>query len=748
MKLEFLETNVHKSAEFKEEQFGIGDVRVIFEILRSKMYPNPIKSFTQEIMCNARDAHREVNTPNVPIVVKMPTSLDRIFSVRDYGIGIGPERMSNVFIKYGMSTKRDDNDQTGGFGLGAKSPWSYTDTFGITTWTPNDDGQMVKREYIAYIDETRIGKLSLITEETSTEVRGTMITVACKPGDEYRFIDWVKQTTEYWKVRPTIKGADIKWDDIPKAFEGTDWYTLERDSYMGSYSYRSGDRAKAIIDEIPYTLQWANLKLDGWDGDLKNIGQSLFNVPLRIHFKTGELQLTANREEIDYSDKCISVIQDRLKNIIKEFRKTIMEGIADADDLWDANMRWQMIKSNFRDIFDTSSWVDDDGEEHILTGNRVSFAKCGCIIWSYGRSSYGNTDKFKKDRWNTDNIKIEQDRKLCINDDTCERPNRRRLVTLFEKNNNALKGVDVIMLPLETAERAAALKKLREDFYIDLYKPIYLSTVVKAPVQRQTVTTASGTIAAKSTPVVTKAYKFLGDTYRKRERWDNLHNIDITTGSQVYVAVVRGEAYLDNACTNSTHINVYHLAQIHQSLGIDIYGIPKRSVHRVGPAWIKLVDAVKDKYDKLCDPVTLAMVDQVAKDSDYLFNKKLTNVSFLADATYYDQLSDDSELKKWIEVSKNAISAKDKLNQIEQFENILKNVNIQLVARTVKSKYDFVTMSGDVMKKYRLLSAIQGWGLSTVHRQAIVDYVNMIDKESQKKDGKGVKTPGNAAIMC
>ena len=44
---------------------------LIFKILRSKMYSDPIGSICREISSNCRDAHREVKTPNRPIEIEL-----------------------------------------------------------------------------------------------------------------------------------------------------------------------------------------------------------------------------------------------------------------------------------------------------------------------------------------------------------------------------------------------------------------------------------------------------------------------------------------------------------------------------------------------------------------------------------------------------------------------------------------------------------------------------------------------------
>src|SRR5688572_23276532 len=129
---------VERSAAFTEKSFSIGNPVVIMKIMRSKLYSNPIKVLIQEYLCNARDANREAGCDRA-IEVHVPTKFNQSFEVRDYGIGISPERMENVFIRYGESTKRGNNLQTGGFGIGAKSGWSYSDSFSITTVTQEGD---------------------------------------------------------------------------------------------------------------------------------------------------------------------------------------------------------------------------------------------------------------------------------------------------------------------------------------------------------------------------------------------------------------------------------------------------------------------------------------------------------------------------------------------------------------------------------------------------------------------------------
>ena len=103
----------------------------IFDLLRSKIYENPIKAICREVSCNARDANRSVGKGDVPIEITVPSYNNLSLIIKDCGPGISPYLIENIFIKYAASTKRDDNTQTGGFGLGAKTPFAYTDSFTI-----------------------------------------------------------------------------------------------------------------------------------------------------------------------------------------------------------------------------------------------------------------------------------------------------------------------------------------------------------------------------------------------------------------------------------------------------------------------------------------------------------------------------------------------------------------------------------------------------------------------------------------
>ena len=161
MKLAEHSNQLATNVEGETQNFGIGDASVVIEILRNRLYENKIQTLTQEYICNARDAHREVGKGN-NFEVTVPNRLNPVFKVKDFGPGITPDRMATVFIMYGASTKRGTDNQTGGFGIGAKSAWSYTDSFTIVS-TVNG----TRRTYVAHTGVNNNGRLDLVsTDET------------------------------------------------------------------------------------------------------------------------------------------------------------------------------------------------------------------------------------------------------------------------------------------------------------------------------------------------------------------------------------------------------------------------------------------------------------------------------------------------------------------------------------------------------------------------------------------------------
>lgn len=294
MKLQSHPNELITNVEEESQDFTIGDASKIIEILRNHLYSRKIGTPIQEIISNCRDACREAGKKDNDFFVTVPTRLNPVFSARDYGIGLTPQRVKEIFIRYGSSTKRDDNLQTGSFGLGSKSFWAYTDSFTVITYL---DG--VRRSYVAHIGTSYQGRLDLVSTGLTDEPNGTEVQVAVKPYDIEEFRRGIFRAIYFWDERPTLKG-ELDQPERAKGNRLSDLVEIVDSNLIPSYIFEHSydEKALAVIDGIPYPIEEEiinkNKNFLNTMGMLKN--------DLILHFGNGVVELAASRESITGSE--------------------------------------------------------------------------------------------------------------------------------------------------------------------------------------------------------------------------------------------------------------------------------------------------------------------------------------------------------------------------------------------------------------------------------------------------------------
>jgi hypothetical protein len=320
MKLAKHNNNLLTNTNNETENFGIGDASVVIEILRNRLYKHKIRTLAQEYISNARDANREVDSKR-DIEVTAPTHFDPTFKVRDFGQGISPLRMSTVFIKYGASTKRDSNNQTGGFGIGAKSAWSYTDSFTIIT---HIDG--VKRTYIAHTGLNNNGRLDMLSEVATNEPNGTEIQIGVNPDDISKFTKSIQRAVHFWSEGVVLKGMDITKQDLSRGvfIDGNKSIEVLTDNGISEYGFNYwSDKIILSIDGILYQV----------DNDRFNTSE-IVNGAI-IHIPVGLIEVSASREEISICDANTNVIIDlalKFNNEIEKYKQSKLNSVKKIRD--------------------------------------------------------------------------------------------------------------------------------------------------------------------------------------------------------------------------------------------------------------------------------------------------------------------------------------------------------------------------------------------------------------------------------
>lgn len=116
--------DVVKSHEFETINYGVNteNLPLLFQMLRTNLYSDIYGSLIREVASNVIDSHMEAGKPEAIgeiewIGENKLLGVDNQLIIRDFGVGLSPERMKSVYGNYLGSTKRDDNTQIGGFGL-------------------------------------------------------------------------------------------------------------------------------------------------------------------------------------------------------------------------------------------------------------------------------------------------------------------------------------------------------------------------------------------------------------------------------------------------------------------------------------------------------------------------------------------------------------------------------------------------------------------------------------------------------
>jgi hypothetical protein len=261
----------------------------LFEMLSGSLYSNPIGSICREITSNCFDSHIEANIDD-PVTIKKGWDEEGYYiSFVDIGVGLSPERIQSIYMNYFSSTKRETNSLIGGFGLGSKSPLSYTDYFYINTTFDN-----VKYQYIFSKGKT-IPTLDLLDRSEIFGRNGTEIRIYIKDDDVYKFKnELIKQLCYFDNVY--FEGWDIEND-----------YTIFEGKY---FKYRNKNQYSTkmhiVLDKVVYPIDW------------KQLGIPEYNIAIGVKFQIGELLVTPNREQLRYTDEIITLLKERINQTIEE----------------------------------------------------------------------------------------------------------------------------------------------------------------------------------------------------------------------------------------------------------------------------------------------------------------------------------------------------------------------------------------------------------------------------------------------
>jgi hypothetical protein len=661
-----LATNIDKAADF-----GINDndLSHIMGILRSQIYSDKLLAVIREYSTNAMDANKEAGYDG-PINVTIPNAFQPTLSFRDYGKGMSDEEVINTYIKYGNSTKRNSNDYTGCLGIGSKAGFAYGDTFTIISYQ-----RMYITTWLARIDESKRGTISIVNQvvNKSNIKTGVEIQVPIRKADIDTCTAKAKDFFKYWKLQPTIN-IDI---EQPKYLEQTEEYSIL------DTTYRYHENAKVLMGNIAYPIDTDQLPL--------NTKQLLDSSTVIINAPLGCLDIAANRETLEYSQRTIDGLTAISHNVICDLSNNLTKSIKHCTTRIQASLEAtkydNILKSHLlTKIQSVATW----NGHRLLTS--IKFNDSGIVSHSLERS-YRSGNKTYRNKRNVGihSISITKNIKLCVHDESLfsDTNATRRVRTLQAKDNN----VDLTYYVIPKSKLQSVEPKLTPQDYQDL------DQIKPMPAKRTIIANPNG---SKRKSVRINVCQ-LAPAHLKSERLSK-ESEPIkceTTDQYVYVPLDRFDW--------DEHVHALdNLELIRQAIGTlnngiipAINGVKKHFVSKLNDEWITLDVYLNTLYK------TWAKANKKQ-------NQMMLDINSIKDWNEWDQtkcislkqIKADPNVSYLAEVVKNTRSKDKNIIKYSQVINACKILDL------VDKSYDFIKTETTMLnKKYPLIQALApGYG--------------------------------------
>ena len=305
-----------------------------FRIIFGQIYPDIIKAIVRELFTNAWDSQKVAGTLDTPIDIHLPTKWEPYFSIRDYGVGMSPTQIDNIYSKVFESSKDQSDDEAGMFGMGSKTPLGYTDSFTVVSYV---DGHFWS--YDVYLDNTGSPVITLVAQGETDEPNGVSVTVSV---DEKDFDTFKLHAERFALNAGTAININRKTviNNTEPLFKGDGWVVLKQTDLFDNGIYV---RMGCVLYQIKFSMLNSYLNYNERD----NIEWS-WKTPVIIDFPIGTFNVTGSREDITYTKEAAQLIYNRLEQVVGDAVDQYHEQLKDCT-LTQAYRLYQNTSSLFRE---------------------------------------------------------------------------------------------------------------------------------------------------------------------------------------------------------------------------------------------------------------------------------------------------------------------------------------------------------------------------------------------------------------
>lgn len=579
MRTQTAERNVTINAG-ERSTFKITEDAKIFHMLISGLYENKPQSITREIWSNARDAHVEAGTPDRPFDVTFPSVFNPTFRVRDYGPGMEHAAIMDLYTNLGKSTKEDSNDGVGKFGIGAKSPFSYTDTFSVVAY----DGTTA-RYYTAIVESGGIPSMNMMAKQPSDQEPGIEVSFPVDTGDVRAFRRAAQRVSYGFDTKPNVINDSefAGWIDLPTVTEGDGWKLLRGtlEGYGGTAYAKMGCVLYPINPEA----------LDSLTADELAFLQST----VIIEFPIGDLEITPSRESLSYgrNEPTAQSITNRVRKIISEVVDGILADYETCQTYWDAVSKYrEHTRMNLPDcvmrlVRTQAQWRGQRLSDHITVSRAKGNALRSldfCLL--SGKALERRTLRFDRYQERADivpassTVMVIEDLSLPVKERTKRAAAR---ISHYVKNRSLKQAIWVKYFGTGKSE-AEALVSL--DTMLEGIEVVYVSDLEEPALGRH----SSGSRSPVTVRVMNE------HSYRDFEETVELSSDEMDEGG-VYIKLERKQPQYPSRLAHP-----WQMVRVLRQMGViepgqKIYGVPKTLWKGFsGEQWINLYDLAQEAY--------------------------------------------------------------------------------------------------------------------------------------------------------
>jgi hypothetical protein len=265
----------------------------------------------RELTTNMWDATRlrygnDVPDDRIPQIF-LPTNLNPTIRFRDYGPGMDETAMREIYAQMYASTKRDTDNEVGGWGLGRFSPFAYLiGDGGSGSYTVTSYNGGMARTYVLSLSSDGRPMMRLLAAMPSDEESGMEVSFAVRRHDVSAFTGKAHHILWSFEPRPRIIPA-MNWDEPAVLASGEGWVSYNSNTvpFHGPHVRMGPVMYPFDISQVDHTAM------------ISSNDSVLFDTGI------GSLSVTLSREALAYDERTVQT----LSALVSRYQQSVLDQV-------------------------------------------------------------------------------------------------------------------------------------------------------------------------------------------------------------------------------------------------------------------------------------------------------------------------------------------------------------------------------------------------------------------------------------